>query len=46
MHVDYLIVDSTPNAKLVVIRQDVCVYQGTQEILVLHVLYVSRQNLF
>ena len=46
MHVDYLIVDSTPNARLVVIRQNVCVYQGTQEILVLHVLYVSRQSSF
>ena len=44
MHVDYLIVESTRNAKPVVIQQDVCVHRGTQEILELHVFYVSRQT--
>ncbi len=37
MHVEYPIVDSTPNAKLVAIRQDVYVCQGTQEIPAQHV---------
>ena len=46
MHVDYPIVDSTQNVKLVAIRQDVYVYQGTQETLALHVPYVSTQKIF
>ena len=46
MHVDYPIVDSTQNVKLVAIRQDVYVYQGTQETLALHVPYVSTQRIF
>ena len=44
MHVDYPIVGSTQNVKLVAIRQDVYVYQGTQETLALHVPYVSIQK--
>ena len=44
MHVDYLIAESTPNVKQAVTRLDVCVYRGTQEILDLHVFYVSRQT--
>ena len=44
MHVDYPIVDSTQNVKLVAIRQDVYVYQGTQETLALHAPYVSTQK--
>ena len=44
MHVDYPIVDSTQNVKLVAIRQDVYVYQGTQETLALHVPYVSNKD--
>ena len=45
-HVVYLIAEPTPNAKQVVIRHDVYVYQDTQEILALHALYVSKQFLF
>ena len=46
MHVDYPIVGSTQNVKLVAIRQDVYVYLGTQETLALHVPYVSTQRIF
>ena len=47
MHVDYPIVGSTQNVKLVAIRQDVYVYLGTQETLALHVPYVStKKSLF
>ena len=46
MHVDYPIVGSTQNVKLVAIRQDVYVYQGTQETLALHVPYVSTRKIF
>ena len=45
MHVDYLTVESTPNAKLVVIWLDVYVCQGIQETLALLALHVSS-NLF
>ena len=41
MHVDYLTVESTPNAKLVVIWLDVYVWQGIRETLALLALHVS-----